>query len=167
MRGDSLTPAPPVPRLGPGYPLSTFRFQEKAMNRPKIALCIGLLLLAVPMFVSCKGSTAPSKTGPKAEAKSGDYNHDMSAYKKLAEEAMKLAKEDKLAEAFPKTKELEKVFDKGTEDMKKADPKLWTEIDTQMDAAIDATNPSKEGTPKKATAELQKFIDLLGKVPAK
>ena len=136
------------------------------MNRPNIALGISLLLLAVPMFVSCKkGDTAPSKT--KAEAKSGDYNHDMSEYKKLASEAMKLAGDGKLAEAFPKTKELEKAFDKGTEDLKKADAKLWTEIDTQMDAAIDAANPSKDGTPKKATAELQKFIDMLGKVPAK
>ena len=91
----------------------------------------------------------------------------MSEYQKLASEAMKLAGDDKLAEAYPKTKDLEKAFDKGTEDLKKADPKLWTEIDTQMDAAIDATNPAKDGTPKKAAAELQKFLDLLGKVPAK
>jgi hypothetical protein len=132
------------------------------MKRANIALGIGLLLLGLSVFVSCKGNTAPSKTG----AKSGDYNRDMSEYKKLASEAMKLAGDDKLAEAFPKTKDLEKAFDKGTEDMKKANPKLWTEIDTQMDAAIDATNPSKDGTPKKATAELQKFIDMLGKVPA-
>lgn len=133
------------------------------MNRAKIAVGVGLLLLAMPVFVSCQGSAAPSKKG----AKSGDYNHDMSEYKRLASEALKLAGEDKLAEAFPKTKELEKTFDKGTEDMHKADPKLWTEIDTQMDAAIDAANPSKEGTPEKATAELQKFIDMLDRVPAK
>jgi hypothetical protein len=137
--------------------------KEKAMNRANIALRISLLLLALPVFVSCQENAAPSKSGPKA----ADYNHDMSEYKNLASEAMKLAGDDKLAEAFPVTKDLEKAFDKGTEDLKKADPKLWTEIDTQMDVAIDATNPSKEGTPKKATAELQKFIDLLGKVPAK
>jgi hypothetical protein len=132
------------------------------MIRANFALGISLLL-AMPVFVSCSDNAAPSKTG----AKSADYNHDMSEYKKLASEAMKLAGDDKLAEAFPKTKDLEKAFDKGTEDMKKADPKLWTEIDTQMDAAIDATNPSKDGTSKKAVAELQKFIDMLGKVPAK
>ncbi len=45
---------------------------------------------------------------PKSTAKAGEYNHDMSAYKKLAEEAMKLAKDDKLPEAYPKTKELER-----------------------------------------------------------
>ena len=91
----------------------------------------------------------------------------MSAYKKIAEEALALAKEGKLAEAYPKTKELEKAYDGGTEDFKKANAKLWTEIDTQMDAAIDASNPSKGGTQEKATAELQKFIDMLAKVPAK
>ncbi len=132
------------------------------MNRMNIALGIGLLL-AMPVFVSCNDHTARSQPG----ANSGAYNHDMSEYKRLASEAMQLAGDDKLAEAFPKTKALEKAFDNGTEDLKKADPKLWTEIDTQMDLAIDAANPSKDGTPKKATAELQKFIDLLGKVPAK
>jgi hypothetical protein len=133
------------------------------MHRLKTALGISLLLLALPVFVSCRDNKAPSKT----QAKSLEYNHDMSEYKKLASEAMKLAGDNKLAEAYPKTKELEKAFDKGTEDLKKADPKLWTEIDTQMDAAIDAANPAKDGTPKKAAAELQKFIDALGKVPAK
>jgi hypothetical protein len=132
------------------------------MNRAKIVLGIAVLLLAVPLFVSCKDATAP-----KGAATTAAYNHDTSAYKKIAEDAMKLAKDGKLAEAYPKTKELEKAFDGGTEDLKKADAKLWTEIDTQMDAAIDASNPNKGGTPEKAAAELQKFIDMLAKVPAK
>ena len=137
------------------------------MKRVNVALSIGLLLLAMPVFVSCQEENKPAGPGASSAAKAGDYNHDMSEYQKLASEAMKLAGDDKLAEAYPKTKDLEKAFDKGTEDLKKADPKLWTEIDTQMDAAIDATNPAKDGTPKKAAAELQKFLDLLGKVPAK
>jgi hypothetical protein len=132
------------------------------MNRAKIVLGIAVLLSAVPCFVSCRDSAAP-----KRPAATAVYNHDMSAYKKIAEDALKLAKEGNLAEAFPKTKELEKTFDGGTEDMKKADARLWTEIDTQMDAAIDASNPNKGGTPEKATAELQKFIEMLAKVPAK
>lgn len=141
------------------------------MNRAKIVLAIVVVLLATPLLVSCKDNAASKGTGPKATAPKGAaataaYNHDMSAYKKIAEEALKLAKEGKLAEAYPKTKELEKAYDNGTEDMKKADAKLWTEIDTQMDAAIDAANPSKGGTPEKATTELQKFIDMLAKVPA-
>ncbi len=138
------------------------------MKRANIALSIGLLL-ALTAFVSCKNNTPPSKPGTKAEpkstAKAGEYNHDMSAYKKLAEEAMKLAKDDKLPEAYPKTKELEKVFDDGTKDLHEADVKLWKSIDDQMDVAINATNPAKDGTSKKSVAELQKYIEYLGKVP--
>ncbi len=133
------------------------------MNRTFLIVAAASLLLSVPCMVSCKEGKTPSKPA----AKSADYNHDMSAYKTLAEEALKLAKANKLAEAYPKTKELEKAFDKGTEDLRKADPKLWTEIDTQMDAAIDAANPAKDGAAEKAAAELQKFIGMLGKVPAK
>jgi hypothetical protein len=132
------------------------------MNRAKIVLEIAVLLSAVPWLASCKDSGVP-----KGAATPAAYNHDMSAYRQIAEAALQLAKEGKLAEAYPKTRALEKSFDGGTEDMKKADAKLWTEIDTQMDAAIDASNPSKGGTPEKATAELQKFIDMLAKVPAK
>lgn len=132
------------------------------MKRTEIVLAVAVLLSSLPCFVSCGGS-ATSKRAATALT----YNHDMSAYKKIADDALALAKEGKLAEAYPKTKDLEKAFDGGTEDMKKADAKLWTEIDTQMDAAIDASNPSKGGTPEKAVAELQQFIDLLGKVPAK
>ena len=132
------------------------------MNRAKIVLGTAALLLAVPCLVSCKDSEAP-----KAPAMAAAYNHDISSYKKIAEDALKLAKENKLAEAYPKTKELEKTWDGGTEDMKKADAKLWTEIDTQLDVAIDATNPAKKATKEKATAELQKWLDLLAKVPPK
>ncbi len=132
------------------------------MNRAKIVWGVVALLLAVPCLVSCKDSDA-TKTPAVAAA----YNHDMSAYTKIAEDALKLAKENKLAEAYPKTKELEKAWDGGTEDMKKSDAKRWTEIDTQLDVAIDASNPAKGGTQEKAAAELQKYIDMLAKVPAK
>jgi len=134
------------------------------MNRAKTMLAIVVMSSTVPLLVSCSDSATPT---PKGGAAAATYNHDMTAYKKIAEDALKLAKEGKLAEAYPKTKELEKSFDGGTEDMKKADARLWTEIDTQMDAAIDANNPNKGGTQEKATAELQKFIDMLAKVPAK
>ncbi len=142
------------------------------MNRIKFVLSVSFLFLAIPLFAGCseeeKGTPSPKASGAaKSEGSAAAYNHDMSKYKGLAEDAMKLAKDDDLAKAFPKTKELEKAYDDGTEDFKKAEPKLWTEIDTQMDAAIDATNPSKGGTKEKSTAELQKFIDMLDKVPAK
>jgi hypothetical protein len=128
------------------------------MNRAKFVLGTIALLLAVPCLASAE---APKTAAAPA------YNHDMSAYKKLAEDALKLAQANNLAAAYPKTKELEKVWDKGTEDLKKAELKLWTEIDDQMDVAIDATNPAKGGTKEKSTKELQKWLDMLAKVPAK
>jgi hypothetical protein len=147
------------------------------MRRANIVLCVSLLLLATSVFVSCKkdaATPAKAKTGGEAGAPAAAAGYDMTEYKKLAEEAMSLAKDDKqdekerMAKAFNITKKLEKVFDDGTAEFKKADAKLWTEIDTQMDVAMDATNPSKEGSsPKKSVAELQKFIDMLAKVPAK
>jgi hypothetical protein len=136
------------------------------MTWMKTVLGTAVLFSALPWFTGCGDSGRPASS-KNSTTTSATYNHDMSAYKKLAEDAMKLANDGKLAEAFPKTKELEKAFDSGTEDLKKADAKLWTGIDTQMDVAIDATNPNKGGTKEKATAELQKFIDMLGKVPAK
>ena len=124
------------------------------MKRVTIALGIGSLLLLVCPFFTATAS---------AEAK---YNHDMSAYKDLATAAMDLVKADKMADAHAKTKELEKTWDKNSKDLRKAKPKLWKSIDKQMDVAIDATNPGKGATADKATAELQKFLDLLAKVPA-
>ena len=123
------------------------------MKRATVGLVIGsLLLLVCPLFT--------------ATASAAKYKHDMSAYKKLAEDAIQKVKDGKMGAAHSTTKKLEKTWDKGTKDLKKADHGLWKKIDSQMDVAIDATNPGKGATADKATAELQKFIDLLGEVPA-
>lgn len=124
------------------------------MDRAKIVLGTVALLLTVPCLAF-------------GQAAGATYNHDMSAYKKLAEDALKLAKDNNLPAAYAKTKDLEKVWDKGTEDFKKADLSLWTKIDDEMDVAIDATNPAKGATKAKSTAALQKWLDLLATVPAK
>ena len=86
---------------------------------------------------------------------------DMSAYKKLAEEALAQAKAGKLKEAHAITKKLEKAYDKGTKGLKKADAKSWTEIDCQMDLAIEACAGTDATA---ATTELNKFIEDLAKV---
>jgi len=149
------------------------------MSRIKVVLSAASVFLVLPLFTGCQDNPAPSTSSSAASASGGSsavatpapaagtYNHDMSAYKKLAQDALEKAKEDKLAEAHPITMQLEKVWDKGTDDMMKADTKLHTEIDDQMDAAIKATNPSEGGTKEKSVEELQKFIDMLDKVPAK
>jgi hypothetical protein len=135
------------------------------MKRAIVILVFGgLALLMAPASVWSKEAAPPTKESAKAPA----YKTDMSAYKKLATEALKLVKDGKLADAHKKMKpELEKAWDKGTTDMKKADAKLWTQIDKQMDAGIDACDAAKGGTAEKATAEIQKFIDMLDKVSPK
>jgi hypothetical protein len=92
------------------------------------------------------------------------YNHDMSAYKTIADAALTAAKAGDWATANAKAKELEKTWDKHTTDLKKADPTLWTTIDSQLDVAMDACK-SKDAA--KATTELTTFDTDLAKVPAK
>ncbi len=92
------------------------------------------------------------------------YNHDMSAYKTIADAALTAAKAGDWATANAKAKELEKTWDKRTTDLKESDPALWTTIDSQLDAALDACN-AKDAA--KAATELTTFDADLAKVPAK
>jgi hypothetical protein len=119
-----------------------------------------LILLALNLPALSATKSDDSANTPSTAAA---YNHDMSAYKKLAMDAMSLVKDGKMADALAKTKELESTWDKGTADFKKADKKAWKPIDKQMDAAIAATS---SGSASDATAALQKFLDMLAKVPA-
>jgi hypothetical protein len=91
------------------------------------------------------------------------YNHDMSAYKAIADAVLAAAKAGDWATAKAKAKELEKTWDKRTTDLKKADPALWTTIDSQLDVALEACQ-AKDAA--KATAELTTFAADLAKVPA-
>ena len=86
---------------------------------------------------------------------------DMSAYKKLAEDALAQVKAGKQTDAHATTKTLEKAYDKGTKALKKADKTLWTKIDKQMDVAIDACGGTDAAA---AERELNKFIEFLGLV---
>ena len=92
------------------------------------------------------------------------YNHDMSAYKTLADAALTAAAAGDWTTANAKAKALEKAWDKHTKDLKKADPTLWTTIDTQMDVAMAAC---KSIDIAKATSEFTTFDADLAKVPLK
>ncbi len=128
------------------------------VNRPSWrlpAIPIPRLSAAALLLSSCLSGFA-ADTPP--------YNHDMSAYKSIADAALAAAKAGDWATANAKAKELEKTWDKHTTDLKKADPALWTTIDSQLDVAMDACK-SKDAA--KASAELTTFDDDLAKVPAK
>lgn len=95
-------------------------------------------------------------------AKEGAPKYDMSAFKGIAEEALKLVKAKDYFGAHKKTLELEGKFDDGTKDLKAADRKLWNTIDKQMDAAIDACKAAKDGpSAEKAAAALNDFLAKL------
>ncbi len=121
------------------------------MLRPTIISLVCLLVFSISAGLSAADASAT-------------YNHDMSAYKALAEAALRAVKDGNMPAALAKTKELEKAFDDGTADFKKADPALWKPIDKEMDVAITAC----EGTDAaKATSELTKFLAMLAKVSQK
>lgn len=98
-----------------------------------------------------------------AEAAKGDApKYDMSAFKTIAEDALKLIKSGDYSGAQKKTLELEGKWDEGTKELKAADRKLWNTIDKQMDAAIDACKAAKDAkSAEKATAALDDFLAKL------
>jgi hypothetical protein len=89
------------------------------------------------------------------------YNHDMSAYEKLASEALKLADAKDIAGAHKTMLTLEDKWDSGTKDLKAADAKLWSQVDDQMDAGIKATEGKDT---KKASVAIKALLDKLGKI---
>ena len=110
--------------------------------------------MAVVVLFVCTGFC-----GAAEEAKS---KFDMSSYKTMAEEALKLIAAKDYPAAEKKIVELEDKFDAGTTKLKAADRKVWTVIDKQMDVAIEAVKASKdETTAKKATTEITSFITHL------
>ncbi len=95
-------------------------------------------------------------------AKDGAPKYDMSAFKTITEDALKLVKTSDYSGAQKKTLELEGKWDEGTKALKAADRKLWNTIDKQMDAAIDACKAAKDASSgEKATAALNDFLAKL------
>ena len=123
-----------------------------------IATCLLLTALGlIPLPVAGADAPAPAVQGAA-------YSHDMAAYKAIAEAGQAAAKDGKLPAALDKAKELEKAWDDGTADLKKADKKLWKSVDKQVDVVIDACKGT-DGA--KAAAAYAKFLELLATVPAK
>src|SRR6185436_18454630 len=91
----------------------------------------------------------------------GAYNHDMSAYQKIAGEALKRAQANDLAGAHKAMVDLEDKWDSGTKDLKAADAALWDKVDQRMDAGIKSTEGKDS---KKAAADIKALLEELGHV---
>ncbi len=112
-----------------------------------------MFVVAVVLFACGSFCSAAEGSKPK---------YDMSPYKALAEEALKLIASKEYPAAEKKIVECEDKFDAGTTKLKAADRKVWTVIDKQMDVAIDAVKAAKDAaSAKKATDEINKFITHL------
>jgi hypothetical protein len=118
--------------------------------------CTNPALTLVTLMLALIANTTSAKAAPP------EYNHDMSAFETLAKDAQKLVAAGDMAGAHKKMLELEEKWDSNTKDLKKADPPLWNLIDKQMDAALEACD-GKDA--KKATTELNGFLEKLGRVP--
>jgi hypothetical protein len=119
-----------------------------------LRLKIGMLMITASALVFGNVGLAP--------AAPPTYNHDMTAYEAMAKEILKLLAANKMKEALSKAEELEEKWDKGTTDLKKADPALWNLIDKQMDAGVESCKGTDS---KKATDEWNSYLDKLARVP--
>lgn len=91
--------------------------------------------------------------------------YDMSKYKKITEEALKLVKAADYAGAHKKTVELETAWDEDTKKLKEANRKAWKAADDQMDAAMKACESAKDAEGgKKAAQALNDFVKQLDEV---
>lgn len=110
-------------------------------------------LLSVLLVLAASVSFAAEGQKPK---------YDLSQFKSIAEETLKLVSEKSYPAAEKKIVELEDKWDEGTKPLKAADRKVWTVIDKQMDAAIEAVKACKDDTGAvKATKEINNFISKL------
>jgi hypothetical protein len=116
----------------------------------KNALLAGVVCAALWMLAPTLSAAPPS------------YTYDMTPYETMAKESLKLVAAGDMNGALKKARELEEKWDSETADLKQADPDLWTQIDTQMDAAIAALTSTDA---KKATDELKSYLEIVARVP--
>jgi hypothetical protein len=112
-------------------------------------LCVALV--AVPGLVAAQ---APG--GTDASATAASKLGDLSEYRTIAEDAMKLVKTGDFAGAHDRMKEFEKTWDNHEDSNKKKSYNAWKGIDNQLDFTLD-----KLGAKKPDQAACEKALDNL------
>ena len=112
---------------------------------PKNTFIVGALCAAVCVLVPAWPANAYNTT----------------PYETMAKETLKLVAAGDLNGALKKARDLEAKWDSETADLRAAEPDLWGQIDTQMDAAIAALTADA----KKATDEWNTYLKILARVP--
>ena len=112
----------------------------------KTSICCTLIVLAYAGH--CSAADAPK--------------YDMSKFKTIVQDTIKLVKSGDYAGAQKKILDVEGQWDDGTKDLKAADRKVWSTIDKQMDVAIDACKAATDAaTAEKAQKVLADFLAKL------
>jgi hypothetical protein len=79
-----------------------------------------------------------SVAAPVLSAARPSYSYETTPYETMAKEALTLVAAGDMKGALKDVKDLERKWDRETVDLRKADPALWSTIDTQMDVALGA-----------------------------
>ena len=113
-----------------------------------------LLSAVVCLLLACAAHAADA--APK---------YDMSKYKGITEEALKLVTAGDYSAAHKKTVELETAWDDDTKKLKEASRKTWKAADDQMDVAMKACESAKDAAgAAKATKALNDYLAKLNDV---
>ncbi len=112
-------------------------------------LCVALV--AAPGFVAAQAQTG-SMAGTAAMSPLGD----LSEYRTIAEDALKLAKAGDIAGAHKRLKEFETTWDNHEDSNKKKSYNRWKGIDNQLDFTLD-----KLGAKKPDQAACEKALENL------
>ena len=96
-----------------------------------------------------------------SSSQAATYNHDMSAYEKIASHALDRAEANDLGGAHKELVELEEKWDSGTKDLKAANAALWNQVDQRLDSALKSSDGKDS---KKAAADIKGLLDQLGHV---
>lgn len=120
---------------------------------PRFVNPIWQFLLCAALFA------APGLVAAQAQGGAGPLG-DLSEYRTIAEDAMKLVKTGDFAGAHAKMKEFEKTWDNHEDSHKKKSYNTWKAIDNQLDFTLDKLSAKK---PDQAACE--KALDnLIGRL---
>lgn len=119
--------------------------------KPLASTLLCVALVTAPGLVAAQG-----QTGSMAPAAATSPLGDLSEYRTIAEDALKLAKGGDIAGAHKRLKEFETVWDNHEDSNKKKSYNRWKGIDNQLDFTLD-----KLGAKKPDQAACEKALENL------
>ena len=116
-------------------------------------------LFVIPLLMVMGLYTVHAEDQAETKATEGKLG-DMSAFKSIAEDTLKLVKAEDLAAAKIRIKDLETAWDKAEEKLKPVNPGKWTSVDKSIDRVL-ANLRSGQADAKVCTTSLETLISKL------